>query len=69
MSIFPPLNEQMDIILKGVEEIIPEAELVKKIEQSIANNEPLKIKCGCDPSQPDLHIVASPKAKDYCQFN
>jgi len=29
MSIFPPLNEQMDIIRSGVEEMIPEAELVK----------------------------------------
>ena len=56
MSKFPSLNEQMDIIRSGVEEIIPESELVKKIEKSIANNEPLKIKCGCDPSRPDLHI-------------
>ena len=56
MSNFPSLNEQMDIIRSGVEEIVPEAELVKKIEKSIANKEPLKIKCGCDPSRPDLHI-------------
>ena len=46
MSNFPSLNEQMDIIRSGVEEIVPEAELVKKIEKSIANKEPLKIKCG-----------------------
>jgi len=68
MSIFPPLNEQMDIILKGVEEIIPEAELVKKIEQSIANNEPLKIKCGCDPSRPDLHIGHAVLLRKMRQF-
>ena len=56
MSKFPSLNEQMDIIRRGVEEIVPEDELVKKIESSISDDEPLRIKCGCDPSRPDLHI-------------
>ena len=46
----------MDIIKRGIEEIIPEDELVKKIENSIKSNKPLKIKFGCDPSRPDLHI-------------
>ena len=49
MSIFPPVNEQMDIIRTGIEEIIPEDELAKKIEKSIEKNSPLKIKFGCDP--------------------
>jgi len=68
MSKFPPLNEQMDIIRRGVEEIIPEAELVKKIEKSIANNAPLKIKCGCDPSRPDLHIGHAVLLRKMRQF-
>ena len=33
---FPSLNEQMDLIRTGTEEIIPEEELVKKIEKSIS---------------------------------
>jgi len=56
MSKFPSLNEQMDIIRKGAEEIIPEEELVKKIEQSIKENKSLRVKLGADPSRPDLHI-------------
>ena len=56
MDRFPSLNEQMDIIRKGVEEIIPEDELVKKIEKSIKKQQPLRIKLGADPSRPDLHI-------------
>mgnify|MGYP001257526885 FL=1 len=32
MSIFPSLNEQMDLIKIGTEEIVPEEGLVKKIE-------------------------------------
>ena len=56
MSLFPSLNEQMDLIKNGVEEILPENDLVKKIEKSISSKTPLNIKCGCDPSRPDLHI-------------
>ena len=43
-----PLNEQMDLIRRGVEEIIPEDNLVKKIELSILKDKPLTIKLGCD---------------------
>lgn len=46
----------MDILKKGTVEIIPEDELVKKIENSIKTNKPLNVKLGCDPSVPDLHI-------------
>ena len=56
MNNFPHLNEQMDLISKGVEEIIPEQNLVKKIEKSIKENKPMRIKLGCDPSRPDLHF-------------
>jgi tyrosyl-tRNA synthetase len=52
----PPLNEQMDLIKRGTSEIIPEDELLKKLEKSFAEGKPLNIKLGCDPSRPDLHI-------------
>jgi tyrosyl-tRNA synthetase len=65
---FPTLNEQMDIIKRGVVEIIPEEELVKKIEKSIKENKPLNIKLGCDPSRPDLHIGHSVVLKKLAQF-
>ncbi len=53
---FPPVNEQMDLLKKGVEQIIPEDDLVRKLENSIKTGEPLKAKLGCDPSRPDLHL-------------
>jgi tyrosyl-tRNA synthetase len=53
---FPSINEQMDVIRSGAIEVLPEDELVQKIENSIKNKQPLKIKLGCDPSKPDLHI-------------
>jgi tyrosyl-tRNA synthetase len=65
---FLHLNEQMDLIRRSAVEIIPEDELVKKIERSIKENKPLNIKLGCDPSRPDLHIGHSVVLKKLAQF-
>lgn len=65
---FPPINEQMDLIKRGASEIIPEDELVKKLERSLQENKPLNIKLGCDPSRPDLHIGHSVVLKKLAQF-
>jgi tyrosyl-tRNA synthetase len=65
---FPSINEQMDTIKRGVVEIIPEDELVKKIEKSIKTSKPLNIKLGCDPSRPDLHIGHSVVIRKLAQF-
>lgn len=46
----------MDLIRSGVDELLPEEELVKKIERSLATKKPLLIKLGCDSSRPDLHL-------------
>ena len=56
MSNFPSINEQMDLILKGTEEVIPVEELEKKLKTSEKENKPLRVKFGCDPSRPDLHV-------------
>lgn len=54
--LFPPLNEQLDLIQRGAEEIIPIDELEIKIKRSIETGIPLNIKLGADPSRPDLHL-------------
>ncbi|MGA7160701.1 MAG: tyrosine--tRNA ligase [Bacteroidota bacterium] len=58
----------MDVIKRGVSEIIPEDELVRKIENSIQVNKPLNIKLGCDPSRPDLHLGHSVVLRKLRQF-
>jgi len=65
---FPPLNEQMNLIRSGAVEIIPEDELVKKLERSLEEGKPLNIKLGCDPSRPDLHIGHSVVLRKLAQF-
>ncbi len=67
-SFFPSLNEQIDLIKRGTSEIIPEEELIQKLERSIKENIPLKIKLGCDPTRPDLHLGHSVVLRKLAQF-
>ncbi len=46
----------MDLIRRGSSEIVPEDDLARKLESSIRAKKPLRIKLGCDPSRPDLHL-------------
>ena len=56
MTKYPQINEQMDLIRQGTDEIISEEQLEQKLGSAIKNNKPLIVKLGCDPSRPDLHI-------------
>ncbi len=56
MDIRREVERQMNIIKRGTVEIIPEKELTEKLEKSISNNRPLKIKLGLDPNAPDIHL-------------
>jgi tyrosyl-tRNA synthetase len=65
---FAPVNEQMEVIREGAVEIIPEDELIRKLEKSGKENKPLIVKLGCDPSRPDLHIGHSVVLNKLRQF-
>ncbi len=58
----------MDLIRRGTDEIIPEDDLVRKLERSISTRTPLTIKLGCDPSRPDLHLGHSVVLRKLRQF-
>ncbi len=58
----------MDVIRRGVAEIIPEESLVQKIENSLKTHKPLNVKLGCDPSRPDLHLGHSVVLRKLRQF-
>src|SRR5438105_3337269 len=53
---FKPVEEQLAYIKKGVAEIIPEAELAAKLENSRKTGKPLRVYLGVDPTAPDLHL-------------
>ncbi len=56
MDIKKEVEKQISIIKRGSAELIEENELREKVEESLKNNKPLKIKAGFDPTAPDLHL-------------
>ena len=52
---FRPVKEQLDILLRGVAEIIPADELEQKLQKSYDTGIPLRVKLGVDPTAPDVH--------------
>jgi tyrosyl-tRNA synthetase len=48
--------EQIELIKRGTAEIIPEAELVKKLERSASTGKSLRIKFGIDPTGSEIHL-------------
>lgn len=65
---FPPVEEQLEIIRRGADEILPEDALRRKLERSRNAGEPLTIKLGCDPSKPDLHLGHTVVLRKLRQF-
>ena len=49
-------KEQIKMICKGVQSLVNEEELLKKLEKSYEQGKPLTIKLGLDPSAPDIHL-------------
>jgi len=50
------VEEQLELIERGVVDCISRDELKAKLEKSIKTGQPLKIKAGFDPTAPDLHV-------------
>src|SRR5438093_8620627 len=50
------VDEQLALIRRGVEQIVPEAELRNKLERSAKTNRPLRVKYGIDPTGVDVHL-------------
>jgi tyrosyl-tRNA synthetase len=65
---FPPVDEQMKVLRRGVEEIVPEDDLAEKIKASRESETPLVVKLGCDPSRPDLHLGHTVVLRKLRQF-
>src|SRR2546423_15149423 len=51
-----PVAEQLARIERGVDQLVPREELVKKLTRSVATGKPLRIKYGIDPTGIDVHL-------------
>lgn len=50
------IDEQIAVLSRRTERIVPEADLRKKLERSAATGKSLRIKLGMDPTAPDVHL-------------
>lgn len=61
-------QDQLKILMRGVAEIVPQDELLQKLEKSIKENKPLRIKMGVDPTAPDVHFGHTVVMRKLRQF-
>ena len=55
-SVSDGVREAMAISLRNCEELLPEADWLKKLVRAERSGKPLRIKLGLDPTAPDLHL-------------
>ena len=53
---FPPIDQQVSYLKKGLAELIREEDLRERLAQSAKEGRPLRVKAGFDPTAPDLHL-------------
>jgi len=63
-----PVEEQLAVIHRGVEQIVPADELRKKLERSVATGKPLRVKLGIDPTGFDVHLGHTVVLRKLRQF-
>ena len=68
MSAFPPVDEQLAVILRGAAQVETRDELKKKLERSAATGKPLRVKYGIDPTGFDVHLGHTVPLRKLRQF-
>ncbi|MDR3635250.1 MAG: tyrosine--tRNA ligase [Isosphaeraceae bacterium] len=62
------VDEQLQILRRGVEGIVPEDEFRKKLERSVREDAPLRVKYGIDPTGIDVHLGHTVPLRKLRQF-
>jgi len=65
---FPPVDEQLKILRRGCDQIVPEEDLHSKLQRSYDTDTPLIVKEGFDPTAPDLHLGHTVSIRKLRQF-
>jgi tyrosyl-tRNA synthetase len=55
-SILDDASRQCELLCYGAVEVIPEEDLKKMLIDSLLNKKPLRVKCGIDPTNVDVHL-------------
>ncbi|WP_337176508.1 tyrosine--tRNA ligase [Paludisphaera sp.] len=62
------VKEQLEILRRGVDQIVPEGEFLKKLDRSARENRPLRVKYGIDPTGIDVHLGHTVPLRKLRQF-
>lgn len=65
---FAPVEEQLAILTRGIEKIVPEEELAQKLKWSRETGTPLRIKYGIDPTGTYVHLGHTVPMRKMRQF-
>lgn len=65
---FPPVEEQLAVLRRGVEKIVPEEELAARLTKSRETGTPLRVKYGIDPTGIDVHLGHTVPLRKMKQF-
>ncbi|MCA9036672.1 MAG: tyrosine--tRNA ligase, partial [Planctomycetaceae bacterium] len=65
---FLPVEEQLQILTRGVEKIVPSDELARKLQHSRDTGTPLRVKYGIDPTGIDVHLGHTVPLRKIRQF-
>ncbi len=68
VAAFLPVDEQLALIRRGTEKILPEEELVARLKQSRETGVPLRVKYGIDPTGIDVHLGHTVPMRKMRQF-
>lgn len=65
---FPPVDEQLAVLLRGAAHVEKKDELRKKLERSLDTGKPLRVKYGIDPTGFDVHLGHTVPLRKLRQF-
>ncbi|MFQ3652458.1 MAG: tyrosine--tRNA ligase, partial [Gemmataceae bacterium] len=60
--------EQLEMLRRGCDQITPEADFAKRLEDSVATGIPLRVKYGIDPTGIDVHLGHTVPLRKLRQF-
>jgi len=60
--------DQLKEIKRGTQEVLPERDLLSKLEKSVKSGKPLVVKAGFDPTAPDIHLGHTVLIQKMSQF-
>ncbi|MBT3269154.1 tyrosine--tRNA ligase [Candidatus Poribacteria bacterium] len=62
------IQEQCDLLMRGVEEVVPEGSLPEVLQRARDEDRPLRIKLGLDPTSSDIHLGFAVVLRKLRQF-